>query len=330
MANCCCSGGQESVPRPLVFTFKDYWKIGWEWLMAFRKTFIVEPGLYYSGSIYDKSAPLIVTSNYHLTVWSVWRRIKHRNLRVLVIDTEGINVWCSSGKGRFSAAEILKQVNRYPSELLREDDMKQLILPKLALSGVRMADLRQAGISPVIGPVYAGELPSFLDNQPYRDCVESHYKFDLQDRLFTLLPSWVQVLYYSVLAGITAGIIHLFLPTGIWWQLIPIGMIIATLYILCFPWLPTKSFVGKGAFLNLILMMVYLIFAAGNPAGIWESFFYLSYISGFSIFFGLYYTGNSGVSNYSTVKRETIVFLPIVIILMLAAVFCAIMKGVSG
>ncbi len=312
----------------LQFNLMDLFKVLWEWLFSFRRIYYIKPGLYYTGDKYDITTPLLVTANYHLTVWTVWRRIKHLNTRVLVIDTDGINVWCSSGKGRFCAEEILLQLDKYPKEVITRSEEIQLILPKLSLSGVKLSDLRKHNIKPIIGPVYAGDIPNYLNNPPYRDCNEQIFQFDLLDRLFTLVPSWVQIITYSSGAAFVLFILNIWLKIGIWWQVYPIGVILTTLYVLLFPYLPTRSFVYKGFFLFLMTGFVYLIYSLQLHQTIYNHVFYLSYIAGFSVFYGLYYTGNSGVSNYSIVKRETVLFFPVVIILFLASLVSVILKGV--
>lgn len=318
---------QDETPQALSFPCIDWFKVLWELIFAFRQTYSIAPGLYYTGVSYDITAPLLVTSNYHLTVWSVWRRIKHLKTRILVIDTDGINVWCSAGKGRFCAEEIVKQIKRYPRELLSQGDEIPVILPKLALSGIKLTDLRKHQIKPVIGPVYASSLPAYLSHTPYRDCKTEYFEFDLADRIFTLPSTWMQITLYSVSGAVALGLLNLWLQTGIWWQIVPMSLVITTLYIWLFPYLPTKSFVYKGISLFIGQAIGYAVINPFWQQQIPEAAFYLSYMAGFSIFFGLYYTGNSGVSNYSIVKKETVMFLPVVVLLFAAALVAVLVKG---
>ena len=104
----CCGPQTQTSPQKISFKIIDYFKVLYSWMFAFRRTFIIEPGLYFTGEEYDISTPLLVSCNYHMTVFVLWRILRTRNVRLLVIDTHGINVWCSSGKGQFSADEILK------------------------------------------------------------------------------------------------------------------------------------------------------------------------------------------------------------------------------
>ncbi len=319
------------IPRRLNFTRTDYLRALYQWFNAFRRTFRVPPGLYHTGCCYDIQAPLLVTANYHLTVFLLWRTLRRRSVRLLVIDTAGINVWCSSGKGKFSAKEILRQINRYPRKMLSKADKIELVLPKLSLSGVRLKELRQAGITPRIGPVYRQHLPAYLDRTPLEDLKKARYLFSLRDRLFTLLPSLVQtgkhVLY------ITAGLFiwHYFFPTGIHWQTMALSGMVVVLYVICFPWLPGRGFALKGISL-FVLLALYLTLDRYQ----WRLFsqdqlgftFHLFFIAAACLLFALSYTGNSGVSNYSLVKKEITRYLLPAALLLLGALATVIIKGV--
>ena len=152
------------------------------------KTFIINPGLYYTADKYDINALMLVTCNYHLTVFLLWRIIRKLNVRVLVIDTKGINVWCASGKGQFSAKEIIRVLSMYSPEVLTKGGKLKIILPKLSLSGVSLKELKKELITPIIGPVYMKNIPNFLKEKELKYNNEDKYKFNLKDRLFAFVP----------------------------------------------------------------------------------------------------------------------------------------------
>ena len=250
MSQCCNSKNE---PVYLNFTLKDYIKAFICWLRSFKITYKIEPGLYYTGKSYDMNAPLLVTSNYLLTVFLLWRVLRQRNIRLLVIDTKGVNVWCSSGKEQFNAEEIKKQLDRYDSEILGQNDKLKLILPKLSLSGVNLKKLRKYQIVPVIGPIYRQNIPTYLDECLYKNCNDEKYHFNLRDRLFTLLPSLTQFSKYLLFYMLGLFIWDYFKPTGIYWQVLAIGFVVGLLYIILFPFLFTKNFAIKGFVLGLFL-----------------------------------------------------------------------------
>ena len=320
------------MPEQIKFYFIDYLKVFYSWIRAFRKTFVIEPGLYYTGEDYNIDSPLLVTCNYHMTVFWLWRVLKKRSVRILVIDTNGINVWCSAGKGQFSAGNIIRQLKRYDDKIIYNNDKLEIVLPKLSLSGVSIPKLKSYSIKPIIGPVYARDLPEFLDNPPLRDRADDKFKFSFNDRLFTLVPSMIQFTKYLILMFVVLFAWHYFFKTGIYWQVLPIGILFGISYIILFPLLPTKKFTMKGLTLFLFfgLMMFYYFINTGHTMDTLTLLFYLSFMSATSIFFSLNYTGNSGVSNYSLVKKEIIHFLPVSAILYVAAITIIIIKGVTA
>ncbi|MBN2546228.1 MAG: hypothetical protein JXB50_10555 [Spirochaetes bacterium] len=330
MNEACCSN-YSGLIRKLNFNFLDWFKSIYCLLFAFKKKFIIDPGLYYIGEKYDINLNLLVTCNYHLTVHLLWNIVRNRNLRLLVIDTKGINVWCSSGKGQFSSNEILKQLNRYEPEQLTIGKKLEIILPKLSMSGVSLSELRKNFIIPKIGPIYMRDIPDYLDKKPLEDRTEDKFEFNFKDRLFTLIPSLLQFTKYSLFMAAALFIWNYFFKTNIHYQVILISIIIAVLYIIFFPILPTKNFSIKGLFLALFLILtaviLLILFKINLP--ILSSVFYIFFISGISLFFALYYTGSSGVSNYSLVKKEVIRYLPLSFLLILSSFITIIITGVT-
>jgi CO dehydrogenase/acetyl-CoA synthase gamma subunit (corrinoid Fe-S protein) len=79
----------------------------------------------------------------------------------MVIDTRGVNVWCSAGKGTFCADEVVRRI-----EVVRLPEVvsdRRLILPQLSAAGVAAHEVRKrSGFHVVFGPVRAEDLPAFL------------------------------------------------------------------------------------------------------------------------------------------------------------------------
>jgi acetyl-CoA decarbonylase/synthase complex subunit gamma len=306
-------------PGPLHPTCVDYLKVAVCWFNAFKHTYAFEPGLYYTGKHYDREAPLLVTSNYFLTVFLIIRRIRRFNARLLVIDTDGINVWCAAGKGKFSNAEILRQLDRYDRNLLTSGQRLSMILPKLGLAGVNLRALRKAGIKPVIGPIYAKDLPAYLSQPPFKDRNEDRIKFGLQSRLFTWIPGLVQYLGYSF-----AAVIVLWGMEQIWGLSVPLGLmlltaLLATAYPILFPLIPGVRFAVKGLWLAAFTSTGLGVLAAVRVISLADLIMAVLFTFATAVFIGLSYTGNSAVSNYSRVRKETAHFLPLNVLLYLAS-----------
>jgi len=315
--------GEKLKPQKLTFSFADWLKALYSWIRAFRKTFIIKPGLYFTGENYDINSSLLVTANYHMTVFNLFRKLKGRNVRILVIDTAGINVWCSSGKGKFSAENIAKHLAMYDREILSSGEKIEVILPKLSLSGVSLKALREKGVKPIIGPVYAHQSPDYLDSKPHKSRNNDKYLFSLKDRMFTVPSSMFQILTKTLI--FTAGLFlwNYFTGMGITWQALAIVFFFSLSYIVLFPALPTKTFAIKSIPLAFVMIFFLILdFKTGrifvlNVFALWSL---ILFTAAFALYFALYYTGNSGVSNYSLVKKEIIRFLPISIITFLFSI----------
>jgi len=324
---CCCSGTSKAFPRRFDVTAIDHIKVLFNWLFLFNKPFIVRPGLYYTGERYDNGSPLIVTCNFLSTVVLLKRSLRPLNARLLVIDTKGINVWCSAGKGQFSSKEILDKLNTHKDIIFDGERPVELILPKLSLSGVRLSELKKdKRIHPVIGPVYAKDLKGYLEHSPYKDCADDRVIFGIKQRFYTLIPTVVQFSGYALLMGCAAFLLNLIFKTGFRWQIVPVSIAIAALYPLLFPYLPGKRFAVKGLSLAAAVSLATLFAIKGTsyPLGA----FYVSFIFATSVLLALSYTGNSPVSNYSKIRKEIAHFLPLSIFLYIVSIiFYFISRG---
>lgn len=319
----------DNQPRPLRLSALDYLKAAVGSLDAFRRTYAVEPGLYYTGEHYDRDAPLLVTANYHLSVFLVVRRARALNARLLVIDSDGINVWCSAGKGRFSNAEILKQLQRYDRPLLSDGRWLTLILPKFGMSGVDIRALREHDIKPVVGPLYAKDLDAYLAAPPYRDRAEDRVHFGLQSRLFTWLPGLLQFLRLALFALVFFLGAALIWEIAIPWEMVGLTAILATAYPLLFPWLPGQRFAVKGLSLAGLTSLALGAGWVGGLISPWGLTLSVLFVWATALFFALSYTGNSAVSNSSKVRREIARFLPLDVLLYLASLVAYLIREVQ-
>jgi acetyl-CoA decarbonylase/synthase complex subunit gamma len=285
----------------------DYIKAFFSWLFLFNKLFCVKPGLYYIGRRKNDS-PLLVTCNNFLTVFLLARRIRNRSVCLLVVDTDGVNVWCSAGEGKFSASEIIDKAQRVG--LIKKGQQVKMIVPKLCLSGVKLSDLQKAGISPVIGPVYAKDLPRYLDEGKFDDRADDRVNFDLQSRCFAALPTAFQFFFWFL--GVYVFTFWFFDYSIIW-----AATALAFFYPILFPYLPGKLFAVKGISFGVIASVLAIAHYAVRGFNLKLVLFWIVFTLATSMFAGLSFTGNSPVSNYDKVRAETARFLPVVVLLYL-------------
>ncbi len=106
--SCCCSNLPKAVEVSATLSMKDIlgaWKVRWR---INRMNYKVAPGLYYVGQP-DSNSPVLVTANYKMSFDALRKELSGISAWILVLDTQGINVWCAAGKGTFGTEELLKK-----------------------------------------------------------------------------------------------------------------------------------------------------------------------------------------------------------------------------
>jgi acetyl-CoA decarbonylase/synthase complex subunit gamma len=126
-----------------------------------QKPIQVQPGLY---ELNDPSAsdPLLVTTNFSITYFSVANEVEGAGLPawLLVTDAEGMSVLTAWAAGKFDAERVAKDVKRF--EVMDKIDHKRIIIPGhvAVISGELEEEL--PGWEIRVGPREAVDLPSFI------------------------------------------------------------------------------------------------------------------------------------------------------------------------
>ncbi|MCB8990424.1 MAG: acetyl-CoA decarbonylase/synthase complex subunit gamma [Ardenticatenaceae bacterium] len=126
-----------------------------------QKPIQVQPGLY---EINDPTpdSPLLVTTNFSITYFSVANEVESAGLPVwlLVCDAEGMSVLTAWAAGKFDAERIAKDVKRF--NVADKVNGRQIVLPGhvAVLSGELEEELPDWQIR--VGPREAVDLPSFI------------------------------------------------------------------------------------------------------------------------------------------------------------------------
>lgn len=248
---------------PAGFSLSDRlgaWRVRWN---IGRNRYAVEPGLYRVGSP-GPDDPVIVTANYKLTFDVVRTALADRAAWMLVLDTNGINVWCAAGKGTFGTMELARRV--LESGLAEHVSHRTLVVPQLGATGVAAHDVREfTGFRVAWGPVRAGDLPAFLDSGMKPSDQMRRVTFTMGERLVLtpveLSHAWrPRVLLAAAALAVVSGF-------GTWgfsadavlerggWMLaagfagLLAGALLAPLFL---PQLPFRMFSAKGALLGAI------------------------------------------------------------------------------
>ena len=88
----------------------------------------VEPGLYSLGNPMPES-PVFVTANYTFSFDALRSSLKGIDGYILVLDTQGVNVWCAAGKGTFGTDELVFRITA--TRLHEVVKHRVVILPQL-------------------------------------------------------------------------------------------------------------------------------------------------------------------------------------------------------
>jgi len=276
--------------------------------LAFRGT-PMRTGLYRIGNP-GADSPVLVTANFLLTFTSVRKHLRGLDCYLLVIDSRGINVWCSAGKGNFSAGEIANALRA--TRLGDIVNTRKMILPKLAANGVRYRDIkRQTGWDAVFGPVYARDIPEYLRAGCVLNDGMKRVRFDLADRLWVALPfAWFVAFWFALPLVVFRNLYSPAVPA--------IALAAGLVFPAAFYVLPTERFFKKGLALGLaggIVAAICLLIGGAPPVDI---IMWILAIVGITLFVAMDFSGMSPVSNYTKIREEYYVAAPLLGIILVA------------
>lgn len=220
----------------------------------------VKPGLYAIGQP-GGDAPVLITGNYDLTVRHLLRDTQGLDVYLLVVNSAGINVWCASGGGYFTADKIIAAMRA--SHLDQVVNHRRLILPQLCASGVDGHRITsETGWQVQWGPVYSKNIPAYLATGQQKDDSIRWVQFPLKTRLEMAVVMWG---FWGLVLGLTLLLVN----RRVFW----IGLGGALFYYLLigalFPWLPGHDGFRKGIFVAVLSMGLVLI--AGRWLDGWDT-----------------------------------------------------------
>jgi len=120
----------------------------------------VNPGLYEIGKP-NRNAPVIVTSNFSLTYFTVASDIEASKVPsyLLVIDTEGLSVMTAFAADKFTPEKIAQALDDY--KVAEKVDHRRLIIPgMIAMMKMKLEDL--TGWEVLVGTKDSSALPKYL------------------------------------------------------------------------------------------------------------------------------------------------------------------------
>jgi len=130
----------------------------------------------------NRESPVLLTCNFHLTVERVKRAVKGLDVYLLVANSRGDNVWCSATGGHFTNHNVISVIKTSGIEDLV--DHRNIILPQLAATGIQGKVVhKKTGWKVLWGPVYAKDIPLFLEKKFSKSSKMSKVEFPLTQRI---------------------------------------------------------------------------------------------------------------------------------------------------
>jgi hypothetical protein len=298
-------------------TYKARWGIN-------RMNYRIDPGLYALGNPNNRSH-VLVTTNYKMSFDKLRKELSGRSFWILVLDTKGINVWCSAGKGTFGTMEVVGRIES--SGLAKIISHRELILPQLAGPGVAAHDVKKlSGFRVIYGPIRAKDLPTFLDSDLKANLEMRLKTFTIWERIALIPVELVQALRAGVVIILVLFLLSLLgrlgeawanaLGHGLFSALAVLTAILAgaVLTPLLLPWLPGRAFSLKGLSMGLVAAFILAAFRWGDWirwTGRLEIVAWFLLIPALSAYLAMNFTGASAYTSLSGVKKEMRWALPL-------------------
>jgi hypothetical protein len=300
----------------------------------------VDPGLYAVGTP-TADSPVLVTANYKMTFDRLRKQLGKQDLWIVVLDTDGVNVWCAAGKGTFGTDEVIHRIAEV--NLSRVVSHRTVILPQLGAVGVAAHEvLKKSGFRVLYGPVRAKDIPQFFANGMQATESMRTVNFPIGDRA-VLTP--MELVGAIVPLLIAFGILFLLNAVGFghygWVDLygilgaVFVGAVAAPILL---PWIPGRAFSFKGGLLGLFWAIGFLLINGlpGTPVFGWlKAAAYFLLLPTLSGFLTMNFTGSSTYTSLSGVDREMKIAIPVMlfaavgaVLLLLASDFTLLFGGV--
>jgi hypothetical protein len=299
-------------------TISDYWgaiKVRWG---IGRNNYTVKPGIYKVGKPNGES-DVFISANYKLSFDALRKNLDSINAWILVIDTNGVNVWCAAGKGTFATNNLVKSIKECSLELIVKH--RKIIVPQLGATGIAAHKVKeQTGFRVIFGPVRAADIQEFIQAGYNASPKMRKMIFPMNERA-KLIP--VDMMYgkYKLLLALTilfffsgldkSGFLFTKMVETCLFPLVNIvgaylaGIVLAPLFL---PWIPFRAFALKGAFWGTVITVVLnLLITVPLIEGIAVGLINLSIAS----FVTMNFTGSSTYTSLSGVQKEMKVAIPI-------------------
>jgi hypothetical protein len=288
----------------------------------------VEPGLYRLGNP-TADSPVFASANYTLSFDVLRSALAGIDCYILVLDTNGINVWCAAGKGTFGTDELVSRIES--TGLYEIVQHRRIIIPQLGAPGISWPEvLRKSGFTVEYGPVRARDLPEYLKTHTATPAMR-RVVFPFADRLVLTpvefvhiaLPMFIMAIALWFLAGLVAAAAA-------------VSAVLAgtVLFPALLPFIPTQDFSTKGLILGIMVGLPFAVIFGTNPSlPFWANALgaasALLMISSVVSYLALNFTGCTTFTSRTGVKKEIFRYVPIMVVMAVAGSLAGIAIGIS-
>ncbi len=284
-----------------------------------RMNYKVKPGLYGIGNP-GSASPVFATANYKLSFDKLRKELGGLDAWILVLDTEGINVWCAAGKGTFGTDEIVRRVEA--TGLAKIVSHRTLILPQLGAPGVAAHEVtRRSRFKVLYGPVRASDIKDFLKAGSKATPEMRRVHFTFRDRLnLTPMELAVPLKYFLIAAAIFLALDIIGLHVFSWRTLGPyLGAVLsgAVLVPALLPWIPGRAFAFKGWLMGMAWALCVNLFGGWilSASPDWrQAVAYFLLLPAISAFLAMTFTGSSTYTSLSGVLKEMRYAMPAILV----------------
>lgn len=290
----------------------------WKVRLGFKRMdYKIDPGLYAIGKP-NHASPVLVSANYKLTFDILRKELSELDCWILILDTNGINVWCAAGKGTFGTDELVSRISK--TGLIDIVSHRKLVVPQLGATGVSAHEVtKRTGFSVVYGPVSAKDIKAFLDSGLKATEEMRTVKFTIRDRLVLTPVELVTAAKSSLMVFGVIFLLNLFAvrPFGLadliaYMGAVLTGTILTPLFL---PVISGRAFAWKGWLMGLLWTLVsfwhngwyapeFLLLAIG----------YLLVLPSLSAYLAMNFTGSSTYTSFSGVIKEMKIAVPLIAI----------------
>ena len=298
-------------------TFKARWGVG-------RHDYKVDPGLYALGSP-DENSPVLVTANYKMSFDVLRSSMGERNYWILVLDTDGVNVWCAAGKGTFGTDEL---VDRIASTRLAEVVAhRRIVIPQLAGPGIAAHEVKKrSGFKVVYGPILAEHINRFVDAGFEATPEMRRRDFSLRERIILIPVELVDALKIAAMIAPLLLLVGGLLGPGSFFANVASNGLFAVVALIAailagavvtpilLPWLPGRAFSMKGLLPGLAaagILAVMRYDPTGTAANQLEILGWFLLIPALATFLSMNFTGASTYTSLSGVRKEMRYAVPV-------------------